>query len=396
MSLSQQEIETLFRLRESDRVEWKPSFAQKESIGKAVCAFANDFPNHQQPGVLFIGVEDDRRCSNLPITDHLERDVIDYLRNTITPPPKLDVRPVEIDGCHVLAVIVEPHLMPPVLFKGDIYIRVGPTSRKTSREEEGRLMDRRVYRFFDVMLIIEAAKDDLDVNYLENEYIPFAVSQEALIANARPLEHRMAALRLTDQQGTPTVLGLFVGGKDPRYFLPNTYVQFRRVDGLEVVDPNRDELEISGQLHDIIIRINDKLIAHNAISRDMASEFVSVAHPTYPLIALRELIYNAIVHRDYQYSNAPIRITWYDDRIEIWNPGGPFGHVTEDNFGAGDVTDYRNPHIAEAMKNLGYVERAGQGIPRSRDELRKNGNAAPLFEVRSTENYVLVTVRVRA
>jgi ATP-dependent DNA helicase RecG len=395
MSLTQNDLEALFRSGESDRVERKPSFAQRESVGKTVCAFANDFPNYQQPGVVFIGIEDDGRCSGLPITDALRQSVTDNLRNTITPPPKLTIRDAVLDGCHVLCVIVEPHQMPPVLFRGDIYIRVGPTTRKTTREEEGQLMDRRIYRFFDVMPIKEASLDDLDVRYIENEYLLFAISPEALLANARPLEHRMAALRLTDRQQTPTVLGLLVGGKDARYFLPNAYVQFRRVDGLEVIDPNRDELEISGQLHDVIMRIQEKLIAHNTISRESSAEFISITYSSYPLIALRELIVNALVHRDYQYSNAPVRITWYDDRIEIWNPGGPFGQVTEANFGSGDVTDYRNPHVAEAMKYLGYVERAGQGIPRSRDELRKNGNAAPIFEVKSTENYVLVTVRAR-
>ena len=56
------------------------------------------------------------------------------------------------------------------------------------------------------------------------------------------------------------------------------------------------------------------------------------------------------------------------------SPGGPFGQVNRQNFGRPGITDYRNPHLAEAMKNLGYVQRFGIGIQLARSELQKNGN----------------------
>ncbi|XPM56364.1 MAG: ATP-binding protein [Leptolyngbya sp. IPPAS B-1204] len=63
---------------------------------------------------------------------------------------------------------------------------------------------------------------------------------------------------------------------------------------------------------------------------------------------------NRRMHRSYEETNAPVRVYWFDNRIEIQSPGGLFGQVNRQNFGQG-VTDYRNPHLAEAMKNLGYV-----------------------------------------
>ena len=60
---------------------------------------------------------------------------------------------------------------------------------------------------------------------------------------------------------------------------------------------------------------------------------MDVRHPDYPIVALQQLVRNAIMHRDYETSNAPVRITWFNDRIEIQNPGGPFGQVTCENFG---------------------------------------------------------------
>lgn len=72
-----------------------------------------------------------------------------------------------------------------------------------------------------------------------------------------------------------------------------------------------------------------------------------------------------------------MRINWFDDRIEIRNPGGPFGSVTAENFGSPGVTDYRNPNLAEALRALGYVQRFGAGIAIA----RKARGARLKFEV---------------
>jgi ATP-dependent DNA helicase RecG len=99
------------------------------------------------------------------------------------------------------------------------------------------------------------------------------------------------------------------------------------------------------------------------------------------------------LHRTYEGTNAPVRITWFNDRIEIQNPGGPFGQVNRQNFGQPGITDYRNPHLAEAMKNLGYVQRFGVGIPLARRELEKNGNPPPEFNVQDTHLQVIIRRR---
>jgi ATP-dependent DNA helicase RecG len=110
-------------------------------------------------------------------------------------------------------------------------------------------------------------------------------------------------------------------------------------------------------------------------------------------VALQQLTRNAIMHRGYQTTHAPVRITWFVDRVEIQNPGGPFGQVNCQNFGNPGITDYRNPHVAEAMKNLGFVQRFGVGIQIARRELAVNGNPEPEFNVE--QSHVLVIVRER-
>jgi len=105
------------------------------------------------------------------------------------------------------------------------------------------------------------------------------------------------------------------------------------------------------------------------------------------------LALNALLHRNYESTHAPVRIDWFNDRIEIHSPGGPYGQVNRANFGQPGITDYRNPHLAEAMKNLGYVQKFGVGIAIAREELRRNGNPPLKFEVEDT--YVLAIVRRR-
>lgn len=113
-------------------------------------------------------------------------------------------------------------------------------------------------------------------------------------------------------------------------------------------------------------------------------------YPDYPVVALQQFARNALIHRTYEATHAPVRMYWFNDRIEIHNSGGLYGQVTRENFGQG-MTDYRNPLIAEAMHVLGYVQRFGYGVPLARRHLRDNGNPEPEFHFEAT--YVGATVR---
>lgn len=82
------------------------------------------------------------------------------------------------------------------------------------------------------------------------------------------------------------------------------------------------------------------------------------------------------------------------DRVEIQNPGGPYGQITVENFGTPGLVDYRNPHVADALKTFGFVERFGVGIPIARRALLQNGN--PDLEIEPNPSHVLMRVRRRA
>src|SRR5579863_473308 len=120
------ELEELLADLESDRVERKASMSDPERVCQAICAFANDMPNHQLPGVVFIGANDDGTCAGLQVSDELLLNLA-HMRSdgNIVPLPSITVQKRNLNGCDKAVVVVQPSFAPPVRFKGRVWIRVG-------------------------------------------------------------------------------------------------------------------------------------------------------------------------------------------------------------------------------------------------------------------------------
>jgi len=396
--MDDQDLIRLMHDMESQRVERKPSERQSDSICKAICAFANDLPGYKNAGVVFVGLNDDGSCANLAVTDSLLRSLADMRSSgNILPLPRMLVERRVLDGCELAIVIVHPSDAPPVRYKGTTYVRVSGSNRVASEADIRALSEKRRSRDlpFDLHPLSTATIADLDMEWFANEYVPAAVGAEELRANDRAGEAKLASLRFVSlpPESLPTVLGVLVCGFDPRSIIPGAYVQFLRFEGTEITDPIKDQREISGKVSQVLGELDDAIKAHISTSSDFTSGTTEIKHPDYPLPALQQIVRNAILHRTYDATNAPARVYWFSDRIEVQNPGGPYGQVTPENFGDPGVTDYRNPYLAEALKNLGYVQRFGLGIQIAQQELAKNGNPDLDFAIETS--HVLVTVRRR-
>jgi len=161
--MNDQELATLLNDMESDRVERKASISDRNIIRQAICAFANDLPNHQQPGVLFIGVNNDGTCANLSIADQLLLTLSDMRSDgNILPFPDLIVQKRTISGCELVVVIVEPTDAPPVRFNGRVWVRVGPRRATATQQEERRLAEKRRAKDlpFDILPLPSASLSD--------------------------------------------------------------------------------------------------------------------------------------------------------------------------------------------------------------------------------------------
>lgn len=397
-SLDDQQLTQLLHAGETDRVERKESATGKvpTSIREAICAFANDLPGHGKPGVVLVGVKDNGDNSGLPVTDELLRQLADMKTDgNIVPPPTMTVEKRHIEGADIAVITVQPSDSPPVRYRGRIFIRTGPRRGLATAQDERILNERRRFgdRPFDLQPIPTSTLRDLNLSQFENEYLVHAFSSEVLEANERTREERLAAAKMIAAANDPTatVLGLLVLGKSPIDFIPGAYVQFLRIAGNQLADPIVDSEEIGGTVSDILRRLDDKLKSHNRTSVDFVSSPVDRRTNLYPIAALQQILRNAIMHRSYEATNAPVRVTWFNDRIEIMSPGGPFGTVTTLNFGQAGVTDYRNPNLAEAMKVMGFVQRFGVGIPTARRLLKDAGHPDPEFVV--DQSNVLAVIR---
>lgn len=390
--MTEEQLHALWQRGESSTVEFKRSVSSDiESIRKTVCAFANAIAESETPAVLFVGINDDGSCAQMPIDDETIRRLGEVRSDgSILPTPTMEIGRHKIDDCDLIAIVVYPHSAPPVRFKGRSYVRVGARTEAASLEDERRLIERRRISAlpFDHQPVHGATLADLDGERFKNEYLPAAFDKATLAANGRSLEEQFIALRFATKDATPTFGGVLAFGKEPERWVPGAFVQFVRFDGKELADPIIDEKRLSGALSSLLAALEDvvKLSITTKVEIGGSRER---RKPDYPHSALRQFIQNAVMHRAYDSSNAPIRISWFNDRIEIQNPGGLYGQVNDTNFGT--VTDYRNPLVAEAMRSLGFVQRFGVGIATAQKALRENGNPKAEFQFSPTS--VLVTVR---
>jgi ATP-dependent DNA helicase RecG len=179
-------------------------------------------------------------------------------------------------------------------------------------------------------------------------------------------------------------------GKNPRFYLPGAYVQYLELPGTSLTDLPSDQAEISGDLHSVLKELEGRLKLLIKTSMVRIGPLEEMLLPNYPERAVRELLMNAVMHRNYN-SNAPIRFYVFSDHIEIQSPGGLYGEATRENFPTRN--SYRNPVIAEALKSLGYVNRFGYGVQRAQALLAENGNPTAAFEF--DEHSVLVKIQRR-
>jgi ATP-dependent DNA helicase RecG len=395
--LTVEQVQALMAKLEAPRVERKQSLSDAERVRQAICAFANDLGNSRQLGHILLGVDDKTGLSTgLEVDDKLLQNLGNMrLNGNIQPMPSMTVEPVDLPNGHrVVVVEVHPSDAPPVRLNGVTWVRPSNQRGVATPEEEKRLAERRVAgtRPFDLRACPGSSLTDLNVAAFKDNYLRWAIAPEIIAENQRTTEDQLASLRFLDAATrVPTYAGILVFGKDPQSFVPGAYVQFVRFAGLTLSDPVKDSQRFDGPLLELLKGVEQVLGVNVSTARITGEGLRMQDAPDYPNTALRELVFNAIAHRNYDSGNAPVRINWFDDRVELQSPGGLYGQVTPENFGR--VSDYRNPTIGEAMKVLGFVEKFGSGIAKTQRALANNGNPPALFEFWPT--HFLATVRNR-
>jgi ATP-dependent DNA helicase RecG len=392
--MDDRELERLLSDVESDRSERTMSMDKTDKFGEAICAFANDLPNHGRPGYLFVGATPDGKPTGEPITDRLLQTLAAIRANgNVLPTPRMNVEKKSINGGELAVVEVFPSELPPVRYKGVTWIRVGPGRARASEADERVLSERRasLARTWDARPCSAAEVSDLTLGLFET-YRVEAIASDVIDENHRSIEEQLASLRLLERRSRkPTNAGILLFAKDVLGFVPGAYVQFVEYEGEDAASDVRRERSFSGDLFSTLRELS-------ALAEELAHgrpvEVAPLQEATvyeYPPAALREMLLNAVIHRDYE-SNTPVMISKFADRLEILNPGGLYGDMRVEDFPG--ATAYRNPVLAEAAKTLGFVNRFGRGVPRTVEAMKKNGSAKPEFA--PTERHFLVVLRSRS
>lgn len=186
----------------------------------------------------------------------------------------------------------------------------------------------------------------------------------------------------------PTLAGIMLFSDYPQAFFPQLCITAVSVPGTEIsmtddtgerfTDNKRIDGTITQMLDDAIQFVRKNIKVRTIIDPETLKR---TDKPEYPMIAVRELIINALVHRDYSIhtDSAPITIRIYSNRLEIENPGGLYGRMTLDQLGK-VTADTRNPFIANALEIMGETENRYSGIPTVISAMKKHKLPAPLFE----------------
>ena len=376
---------------ESDAVEFTTFTKNTDKFCEAICAFANDFPNRRQPGYLLVGVNDDGTVSGLVVTDQLLRRLADLRSNVnLEPLPAMTVEKYTLPDGEIAVVEVLPSNLPPVRYRGRVWIRVGPARHGANQQEERILVEKRaaLQKPFDIRPCHGCTLDDLVLDLFSVSYLPAAVDRDVIAENQRDITEQMASLRLYDLVAEcPTNAAALLFAKDPLRWIAGAYVQFVRWSGTTMADDPISAKSFSGELLTVLREVASFVELRTESYPVAETPFRERPEIDYPPVAVREILMNAIMHRSYE-SNAPVQFYWYEDRIDIQSPGGLYGMASPENFPR--QTDYRNPVIAEAMATLGYVNHFGRGVIRAQDALRRNGN--PEAEFTFDPSHVLATI----
>ncbi len=381
--ITSEEISDLLKSTESYRVERTISTSNMDKFCEAICAFANDMPGSRKNGYLIIGANDDGSIAGMTIDDALLKKIAGIRSDgNILPLPAMSVERFVFPEGELLVAEVRPSDLPPVRYRGRAFIRIGPRRDIATDAEERILAERRCsfMATFDATPCLNAKIEDLDIDYIKSSYLPKIFDSETLAEDKRDIKDQLASIHLFDRDNDcPTYAGIILFGKNPKYFLMGDYVQFVRFAGKDKGGEILNERQFDGPLYKMLPSlesfVKDAIITQRPVPESLFRERTVW---NYPEGAIRELVMNACMHRDYQ-SNMPIRIYQFDDYIEIMNAGGLYGEVRPENFPS--VNDYRNPLVAEAMRIGKYVNKFNRGITRVQEMLKENGNTPAEFDI---------------
>ena len=353
-------VEELIKQSENKRLELKEKLPSGNAIAKTVIAFSNT-----SGGKIIIGVNNNLEIVGVDenIIFKIEEKITSIIYDLCYPNILPELYTLNIKGKILIVIeIFRGNLLPYYLKnkgkRSGTFVRIGSTNRladetmilELERQKQGRSYD-------------EDENLDFNIKNLNLDIIIDKFKQINKKANYEKLRNLKLIKSRRKKDYPANALLIILGAFD------NSIVKCARFKG-KTMEEFIDKKEFSGPLFEVLENVITFLKNHLNLSAKIMDIQRSEAYEI-PIVALREALLNALIHRDYT-RNRDIKVAVYDDLVEIISPGGFPNGITLEDISNGR-SELRNKVLAKVFKELGYVESWGSGIARIKSICKKRG-----------------------
>ncbi len=393
------ELQTLIKRGEGPKLEFKRDGIRPESMAKEIVSFAN-----MNGGIILVGVEDDGAISGIR-RQNLQEWLMDTVIGRHVHPFVLpDYEEVMTDGGKVAVVQIHQGSSKPYVRqhndREEIFVRYGNTSRLAGREQQARLFASGGLLSAEKLPIHGSSISDLDERRY-SEYFKMILGYSQTDTSNMLADHDLLVGEQDDLCCSYFAYALFA--KSPQLRLPQAGLRLTVFEGTDMDYQSRFDkvfnlpfLEYHGELRNnelIEPPLHEHALIKEYISHDELKGMTRRRMWDYPEEAVRELLINAFVHRDWTKQDY-VRMVVYSDRLEIISPGSLPNGMTVEKMKNGVIIQ-RNPLTARIFRDYGYMEHQGMGIRKKVMPLMKQCNdTEPVFE--ATDDYVKVILWKRS
>jgi len=360
---------------EQQNIEYKQSW--HDDYLKWVCGFANAYG-----GVIFIGKNDNGDVVGLDNSKILMEDIPNKIKNSMGILAEVNLH--QESGKYFIEIITHPYSVP-ISLRGRYYFRSGSTKQELTGASLNEFLLKKSGKTWDDVIEPRGNFDDIDEKavslFLRASENAGRLPENGLLT----IQELFEKLRLTENnQLKRSAFILF--GKDPGKFYPNTFVKIGRFgkDDAELKYQEIEEGNLIILLQAVLKQLNNKFLTKPIDFEGMHR----IEKGEYPVAAIREMLLNALVHRNYM--GAPIQIRIYDNKISIWNEGSLPEGLTLDALKRSHSSRPRNPIIADVCFKGGYIDAWGRGTIKIIDSCKQANLTEP--EIKELDGGLLITI----